>query len=96
MPEDSAKTGVTRMHIPCLTLGIVCMLLGSFVPTVFADGQGQPDHAIATLVFWSMSAGFIRGLGFIPRARFFRWIFGGWAALFTLVGAAALWTMSRM
>lgn len=71
------------------------MLLGSFVPTVFADGQGKPDHTIATLVFWSMSAGFIRGLGFIPRSRIFRWLFSGWAAFLTFVCAAVLWGISH-
>lgn len=94
VPNETPKHA--KMHIPCLLLGITCMLLGSFVPIVFADGQGKPDHWIATLIFWSMSAGFIRGLGFIPKHRFFRYIFGGWAAFLTFVGAAVLWTMSRM
>ena len=84
-----------KFHFPCLLLGITCMLLGSFVPTVFADGEGKPDHTIAMLIFWSMSAGFIRGLGFIPKHRFFRWIFGGWAALLTFVAAAVLWGISH-
>ena len=95
-PQSTDPTKHAKFHIPALMLGIILMLLGSFVPTVFADGQGKPDHTIATLVFWSMSAGFIRGLGFIPKHWFFRWIFGGWAALLTFVAAAVLWTMSRL
>lgn len=83
------------LHWPCLLLGLTCMVLGSFVPTVFANAKGEADHGIATLVFWSMSAGFIRGLGFIPRNRFFRYIFGGWAALLTFAGAALLWARSH-
>lgn len=92
---EPALNKPAKMHLPCLLLGITCMLLGSFVPTVFADGQGQPDHTIATLIFWSMSAGFIRGLGFIPKRKFFRWIFGGWAALLTFIAAATLWGISH-
>ncbi|MDP2066968.1 MAG: cyd operon YbgE family protein [Burkholderiaceae bacterium] len=33
-----------------------------------------------------MSAGFVRGVGFVPRVRIWRWLFSGWAC----AGAFAL------
>jgi predicted membrane protein len=41
-------------------------------------------------LFWAMSAGFIRGVGFVPRARVWRWLFSGWACAAALALAAAL------
>jgi predicted membrane protein len=37
-----------------------------------------------------MSAGFVRGVGFIPRARIWRWLFSGWACGIALISALLL------
>jgi predicted membrane protein len=42
------------------------------------------------LVFWAMSAGFVRGVGFVPRHAAPRWLLSGWACALALAGAAAL------
>jgi predicted membrane protein len=75
------------LHWPCLLVAIVLMLLGSIAPVYLADAQGQADHGLALLVFWAMSAGLVRGVGFIPRAKLWRWLFSGWACGIALVSA---------
>jgi predicted membrane protein len=75
------------LHWPCLLVAIVLMLLGSIAPVYLADAQGQADHGLALLAFWAMSAGFVRGVGFIPRAALWRWLFSGWACGIALVSA---------
>ncbi len=78
------------LHWPSLLVAIVLMLLGSIAPVYLADAQGQASHGLATLVFWAMSAGFVRGVGFIPRARIWRWLFSGWACGIALISAFLL------
>ncbi len=34
---------------------------------LFARPDGRADHIVAMLAFWAMGAGFVRGVGFIPR-----------------------------
>ncbi len=75
------------LHWPSLLVAIVLMLLGSIAPVYLADAQGRAHHGLALLVFWAMSAGFVRGVGFIPQARLWRWLFSGWACAIALVAA---------
>lgn len=72
-----------------LTIGIVLTLVLSLYPFALAVA-GKADHAAATLAFWSMSAGYIRGVGFVPRHRVPRWLFSGTACYAALAAAAAL------
>ena len=40
----------------------------------------------------AMSAGFVRGVGFIPRWWLWRWLFSGWTcALWLVLAAVAKW-----
>ena len=78
----------TGPHWPSLTAGLVLMLAGTAYPFVFARADGRADHGLALLVFWAMSAGFVRGVGFIPRHRAWRLLFCGWSCLAALVLAA--------
>jgi predicted membrane protein len=57
----------TRLHWPALLMAIGIMLLGTAFPMLFARPDGRADHTVAMLAFWAMSAGFVRGVGFIPR-----------------------------
>lgn len=77
------------LHWPCLLAGLTLMLAGSTYPFMFARSDGHPDHALALLLFWAMSAGFVRGVGFVPRRRLWQRLFSGWACLTTLGLAAA-------
>lgn len=75
------------LHWPSLLVAIVLMLLGSIAPVYLADAQGRAHHGLALLAFWAMSAGFVRGVGFIPQARPWRWLFSGWACAIALAAA---------
>lgn len=78
----------TGLHWPSLAAGLVLMLAGTAYPLVFARADGRADHGLALLLFWAMSAGFVRGVGFIPRHRVWRLLFSGWACLTALAVAA--------
>lgn len=77
----------TRLHWPCLMAGVALMLVGTAYPLIFARADGRADHGVAMLVFWAMSAGFVRGVGFVPVNRVARWIFSGWSC-FGAIGLA--------
>ncbi len=79
-----------RMHLPCLLVGLAIMVGGSVYPVLFAAADGRADHGLATALFWAMSAGFVRGVGFMPRAQPWRLLFSGWACAAGLLLAAGL------
>lgn len=78
----------TRLHWPSLAAGLVLMLAGTAYPLVFARADGLADHGLALMLFWAMSAGFVRGVGFIPRHWAWRMLFSGWSCLAALTMAA--------
>lgn len=77
------------MHFPSLTVAIVIMLVATLYPPLMTDAAGKADHGLATALFFSMSAGFVRGVGFVPQAWPWRWLFSSWACMAAL--AVALW-----
>lgn len=87
---EAAAAPSSRLHLPCLLLGLGLMLAGTLYPPLFADAQGKADHGLAMLFFWSMSVGFIRGVGFVPRARLWRLLFSPAACLVALLAALGL------
>ncbi len=95
-PTDASTTDnmsgsfvTARTSWPALATGLVLMVVGTAYPRLLADAVGHADHVLALLVFWAMTAGFVRGVGFIPRHVTPRWAFSGWACAAAL-GAAAL------
>ena len=80
----------TRLHWPCLLVGLAIMLVGSAYPLLFTDAAGRADHGLAMLLLWAMSAGLVRGVGFVPRAWPWRALFSGAACALALGLAAAL------
>lgn len=90
LPRTDTEPPMPGMHLPALLVALGLMVLGSVVPVYLADAQGKAHHGLALLYFWSMSAGFIRGVGFVPRWWGWRWLFGGWACALSL-GAALSW-----
>lgn len=86
----SAEQAPGRMHLPSLAVALTIMLGGSLYPPIMTDSAGQADHALAMALFWAMSAGFVHGVGFVPRAPALRWVFSGWACVAALSLAAWL------
>jgi predicted membrane protein len=74
-------------HLACLAVGLAIMVGGTLYPPLMARASGGADHMLATLLFWAMSAGFVRGVGFVPRQAALRWLFSGWACGAALIAA---------
>jgi len=91
-PSPTRGTG-GAIHWPCLLTGLAIVVGGSIYPWLFArfDGEtARADHFLAILLFWAMSAGLIRGVGFIPRHPLWRSLFSAKACAAALV-AAGVW-----
>lgn len=80
----------SRVHLPSLTVALLIMVGGTVYPPLMADAVGRADHTLATALFWAMSAGFIRGVGFVPHWWVWRWLFSGWACAAALLLAIVL------
>jgi predicted membrane protein len=78
------------MHWPSLLVGLAIMGVGSVYPFMFASADGRANHALAAALFWAMSTGFVRGIGFLPRHPALRRMFSEWSCLLGLITAAAL------
>jgi predicted membrane protein len=85
----SGQTG-SRTQLPALATGLVLMAGLTAYPRFVVDSTGRADHLLAVALLWAMTAGFVRGVGFVPRTRWIRWIFSGQACLAALVGAVVI------
>lgn len=84
----------STMHFPSLLAALLIMLGGSIYPLAFARPDGSPDHGLAFALFWAMSAGMVRGVGFVPHASVWKLLFSGWSCSVALLLAAYLrWSM---
>ena len=90
-PDKAAETafepGVSLLP---LIIAIALTLLLTIYPPILTTPAGKADHAAATLALWSMSAGFIRGVGFVPRNHLLRIVFSTAACLVCLALSATL------
>lgn len=89
---DSAPAPVAgaRMHWPALLVGLAIMVAGTALPSVMTNAEGKADHGLATLLLWAMAAGFVRGVGFVPRHPVSRLLLSGWACAACLASFAVL------
>jgi predicted membrane protein len=78
-------------NLPALFIAIAVTLVMTVYPRAAARPDGSPDMLAAALLFWAMSAGFVRGLGFVPDNLPLRMLFSLPAALIAL--AAAFWRL---
>jgi predicted membrane protein len=75
---------------PLAILAALAITLGvTIYPHVLAGPQGAADHWAAMAAFWSMSAGYVSGVGFRPQRRIFRVLFSAWICLAALALAVA-------
>ncbi len=79
-----------RVQWPSLLVALLVMVGGTVYPPSMADAAGKADHGLALALFWAMSAGFVRGVGFVPQRRVWRVLFSGWSCAAALVLAALL------
>lgn len=79
-----------RIQVPCLTAALVIMVAGTLYPPLLANAAGKADHHLALALFWAMSAGFVRGVGFVPRLWVWRALFSGGSCAAALLLATVL------
>ena len=89
-PTAVAVTAPSRVHLPSLAVGLLIMVGGTLYPPLMADAAGKADHNLAMALFWAMSAGFVRGVGFVPRRWVWRTVFSGWSCAAALLLAIVL------
>ncbi|MDZ7855996.1 cyd operon YbgE family protein [Sphaerotilus sp.] len=85
-----AEPCVPRTQWPSLAAALVIMVAGTLYPPAMADAAGKADHPLAMALFWAMSAGFVRGVGFVPQRWVWRALFSGWSCAAALLLAAVL------
>ena len=88
-PTGAVVTEPGGLRLPSLAAALAVMVAGTLYPPLMARPDGAADHTLAMLLFWAMSAGFVHGVGFVPRRAAWRWIFSGWAVLAALALAFA-------
>ena len=60
-----------------LLAALSLMLLVTLLPRGLTVDDGSPiGHGVLTLIMWGMSAGFVHGVGFVPRNRILRLLLG--------------------
>lgn len=72
-------------RILSLLTGILLIVLLTVFPQVAMDRWGAADHPAALLLLWSMSAGLVSGVGFVPLQWFPRLLLSSQACFFALV-----------
>lgn len=85
-----ATTAGGGLHWPSLAVGLAVMVAGTLYPPLMAGARGRADHGLAMALFWAMSAGFVRGVGFVPRHAAWRRLFSGWSVLAAVTMALVL------
>lgn len=64
-----------------LVSALALMILVTVLPRGLATPDGNPiSHGLLALIMWGMSAGFVHGIGFVPRNRTLRVLLGPIAA----------------
>lgn len=64
-----------------LATAFALMLLITLSPRALTTADGSSiGHGVLMLIMWGMSAGFVHGVGFVPRNRVLRLLLGPWLA----------------
>ena len=84
-PSSSRQPG---LHWPSLWVAVLIMIGGTLYPPLMTNAAGRADHVLALSLFWAMSAGFIRGVGFVPTFWLWRGLFSGWSCTLGVLVAA--------
>ncbi len=70
-----------------LGIGLVILVGMTVLPNLATHADGRADHLAATLLCAAMSAGFVRGVGFIPHHWLPRLTLSGPASFLYLLAA---------
>ncbi len=89
-------TGLNSGWAHALSLAVMLAISVALLawPTLVVSADGHVDHGWLTVLMWGMAAGFVHGVGFIPRNRLLRVALGPLAAWgLSLLAAFALATV---
>jgi len=84
MNAERLPAAAPGMALPALAVALALFALLTVRPSLLVDPAGRADHLGAVLACWAMCAGFVRGVGFVPRHRLPRLIFSGSACALAL------------
>lgn len=87
---SAPEQATNPVHGPALGTALLIMLGGTVYPPLMADATGHADHRLAMALFLAMAAGFVRGVGFVPRFWLWRGLFSTWTCAAALLLAAWL------
>jgi predicted membrane protein len=73
-----------KFNLLSLLVAMSIMIGATAYPLLLVNDDGHANHLMAVSLFWAMSAGFIHGIGFVPRTTVWKWSFSGNAVLVTL------------
>ncbi len=90
MMDAAATPSPKAMHLPSLLVALTIMLAGSIYPLILARTNGSVDHGFLLAMLWAMSAGLVRGVGFVPRDLGWRLLFSGGSCFAGLLMAACI------
>ena len=79
-----------------LIIALSIMLLIVAYPPVFINALGRVQYAPLLLLLCAMSAGFVRGIGFIPRQLLVRLVLSRMACYFTLATFIEIFFIHRL
>lgn len=85
----SDANGHSQIALFPLIIALSICLFVSIYPQLLVQ-KGIANHGAASLLFWAMSAGFIRGVGFIPKHIVPRLLFSTYACLMSVLGAGLM------
>jgi len=88
---DEADTPTAHIAWWPLLAAIAITLAITIDPRLITDDDGIPDRVGLMLLCWAMCAGFVRGVGFIPRLYAVRWLLSGSACAIAVL--LALWRL---
>jgi predicted membrane protein len=83
----AVPAGSTRIQAVPLAIAVAITGAMTVYPYIATSPDGRPDHLTAVLLLWSMSAGYVRGVGFMPRHVLSRGLLSSIACLAALAAA---------
>lgn len=88
-------TGLNGSWARALSLAVALVISVGLLawPTLVVTTEGHVDHGWLMVLMWGMAAGYVHGVGFIPRNRLLRVALGPLAAwgLALLAALALIW-----
>jgi len=88
MPAPDTPERAPGIALLPLLAAVAIMLALSVRPDLLAKANGRPDQLATALLCWAMAAGFVRGVGFVPRFWLWRGLLGTPACVLGIALAA--------